>query len=127
VLTPDGWELWYQRHHVPEKTRSLINAIRCSGLTPVGGGSSNVWGRYPSKNMGSPFSSIVIGLNWQPFTRWSTTPRWPNISISLRRSNWFMQFREGDKWGYYTRRTSLSFAITKPGGKNGKPKKNFNT
>jgi len=34
VLTPDGWELWYQRHHVPEKTRSLINAIRCSGLTP---------------------------------------------------------------------------------------------
>jgi putative transposase len=53
VLKADGLELWYQRHHLPEKTRSLINAIRCSGPSRrVGGGSSNVCGRYPSKKMG---------------------------------------------------------------------------
>lgn len=49
----DGLELWFQRNQIPEKTRSLINAIRASGPSRrVGGGSSNVCGRYPSKKMG---------------------------------------------------------------------------
>ena len=53
MLKADGLELWFQRNHIPEKTRSLITAIRSSGPSRrVGGGSSNVCGRYPSKKMG---------------------------------------------------------------------------
>jgi len=53
VLEGDGLELWFQRNHRLEKTRSLISAIRSSGPSRrVGGGSANVCGRYPSKKMG---------------------------------------------------------------------------
>jgi transposase InsO family protein len=53
VLEGDGLELWFQQNHIPDKTRSLISAIRSSGPSRrVGGGSSNVCGRYPSKKMG---------------------------------------------------------------------------
>ena len=53
MLEGDGLELWFQRNHRLEKTRSLITAIRSSGPSRrVGGGSSNVCGRYPSKKMG---------------------------------------------------------------------------
>jgi transposase InsO family protein len=53
VFEGDGLELWFQRHHIPEKTRALIKTIRSSGPSRrVGGGLSNVCGRYPSKKMG---------------------------------------------------------------------------
>ena len=53
MLEGDGLELWFQQNHIPDKTRSLISAIRSSGPSRrVGGGSSNVCGRYPSKKMG---------------------------------------------------------------------------
>ena len=53
VLEGDGLELWFQQNHIPEKARSLISAIRSSGPSRrVGGGTSNVCGRYPSKKMG---------------------------------------------------------------------------
>jgi putative transposase len=53
VFERDGLQLWFQRNHIPEKTRSLVKAIRSSGPSRrVGGGSANVCGRYPSKKMG---------------------------------------------------------------------------
>jgi putative transposase len=52
VLEPDELQLWFERNHIPEKTRSAITAIRSSGPSRrVGGGSWNVCGRYPSKKM----------------------------------------------------------------------------
>jgi len=53
VLGNDDLELWLQRNNIPPETRSVINTIRSSGPSRrVGGGSSNVCGRYPSKKMG---------------------------------------------------------------------------
>jgi putative transposase len=53
VLTPDDLASWFDRLGLPESTRSLISQIRSSGPSRrVGGGSSNVCGRYPSKKMG---------------------------------------------------------------------------
>ncbi len=53
MLDGSGLELWFHRNHIPEKTRLLIGAIRSSGPSRrVGGGHSNVCGRYPSKKMG---------------------------------------------------------------------------
>ena len=53
MLDHDGLELWFHQNHIPENARALINTIRSSGPSRhVGGGSSNVCGRYPSKKMG---------------------------------------------------------------------------
>jgi len=53
VLGHDDLLSWFQRWDFPEPTRSVINRIRTSGPSRrVGGGSSNVCGRYPSKKMG---------------------------------------------------------------------------
>jgi transposase InsO family protein len=53
VLGNDDLELWFQRNNIPPEARSVINTIRSSGPSRrVGGGSSNVCGRYPSKKMG---------------------------------------------------------------------------
>jgi putative transposase len=44
---------WFQRLKISEPTRSMINHIRSSGPSRrVGGGRSNVSGRYPSRKMG---------------------------------------------------------------------------
>jgi putative transposase len=53
VLAHDALLSWFQKLDLPEPTRSVINHIRSSGPSRrVGGGSSNVCGRYPSKKMG---------------------------------------------------------------------------
>lgn len=53
MLTPDGLLSWFQRLSTPEPTRTTINHVRSSGPSRrVGGGRSNVSGRYPSKKMG---------------------------------------------------------------------------
>jgi putative transposase len=53
VLGQDDLLAWFQRLDLPEATRSLINHIRSSGPSRrVGGGRSNVSGRYPSRKMG---------------------------------------------------------------------------
>jgi putative transposase len=53
VLGHDDLLSWFQRLDFPEPTRSVINRIRSSGPSRrVGGGSSNVCGRYPSRKMG---------------------------------------------------------------------------
>ena len=53
MLTPDGLLSWFQRLSTPEPTRITINHVRSSGPSRrVGGGRSNVSGRYPSKKMG---------------------------------------------------------------------------
>jgi putative transposase len=53
VLGPDDLLAWFQRLDMPEPARSLINDIRSSGPSRrVGGGRSNVSGRYPSRKMG---------------------------------------------------------------------------
>jgi putative transposase len=53
VLTQDGLSSWYQRLQVLEQTRMIIDRIRLSGPSRrVGGGHSNVSGRYPSRKMG---------------------------------------------------------------------------
>ena len=45
--------LWYERLHLPEGARALIDQIRSSEpARHVGGGHSNVHGRYPSRKMG---------------------------------------------------------------------------
>jgi putative transposase len=54
VLGQDDLLAWFQRLDLPEATRSLINHIRSSGPSRrVGGGRSNVSGRYPSRKMGA--------------------------------------------------------------------------
>jgi putative transposase len=53
VLTNDDLLLWFQRLATPAQTRSIIDCIRSSGPSRhVGGGRSNVSGRYPSRKMG---------------------------------------------------------------------------
>src|SRR6266566_8320614 len=53
MLSSDGLLSWFQRLHTPEQTRPTIDHIRSSGPSRrVGGGRSNVSGRYPSKKMG---------------------------------------------------------------------------
>lgn len=53
MLGHDELLAWFERQSIPEPTRSLINHIRSSGPSRrVGGGRSNVSGRYPSRKMG---------------------------------------------------------------------------
>lgn len=53
MLGHDELKAWFERQSIPEPTRSLINQIRSSGPSRrVGGGCSNVSGRYPSRKMG---------------------------------------------------------------------------
>jgi len=53
MLAPSGLLSWFQRLGIPEETRTLISHIRSSAPSRrVGGGKSNVRGRYPSRKMG---------------------------------------------------------------------------
>src|SRR6266849_6392233 len=53
MLTNDDLLAWFQRVDFPKETCSTINHIRSMGPSRcVGGGKSNVAGRYPSKKMG---------------------------------------------------------------------------
>ena len=53
MLTTDDLLAWFQRLGFPEQTRSTISHIRSAGpARRVGGGKSNVAGRYPSRKMG---------------------------------------------------------------------------
>ena len=53
MLGQDDLLAWFQRLSIPEPTCSMINHIRSSGPSRrVGGGRSNVSGRYPSRKMG---------------------------------------------------------------------------
>jgi putative transposase len=53
VLGHDDLSGWFRRLDISEPARSLINDIRSSGPSRrVGGGHSNVSGRYPSRKMG---------------------------------------------------------------------------
>lgn len=53
MLGQDDLLAWFQRLNIPEPARSMINHIRSSGPSRrVGGGRSNVSGRYPSRKMG---------------------------------------------------------------------------
>ena len=54
--------LWYRRLGLPEDARTIIDRIRCSEpARHVGGGKSNVCGRYPAEKWGEQFSSKVTG------------------------------------------------------------------
>ena len=53
MLTADCLLAWFQRLNLPEQGRSTISHIRSAGpARRVGGGKSNVPGRYPSRKMG---------------------------------------------------------------------------
>jgi len=53
MLGHDELLAWFERQSIPEPARLLINHIRSSGPSRrVGGGRSNVSGRYPSRKMG---------------------------------------------------------------------------
>ena len=53
MLGHDDLLVWFQRLALAESARSLIEEIRSSGPSRrVGGGRSNVSGRYPSRKMG---------------------------------------------------------------------------
>ncbi len=53
MLAPDDVLAWFQRLEIPEHTRTVVGHIRSSGPSRrVGGGKSNVAGRYPSRKMG---------------------------------------------------------------------------
>src|SRR5664279_5165632 len=53
VLGQDDLLAWFQRLSIPEPTCSMIDHIRSSNPSRrVGGGRSNVSGRYPSRKMG---------------------------------------------------------------------------
>ena len=54
MFDSEGLQVWLERNQIPETTRTVIDAIRTSPPSRrVGGGSSNVCGRYPSKKMGA--------------------------------------------------------------------------
>lgn len=54
MFDSEGLQLWFERNQIPERTRSVVEEIRTSDPSRrVGGGSSNVCGRYPSKKMGA--------------------------------------------------------------------------
>ena len=53
MLSSDGLMWWFERADIPEQRRRIVAHIRSSGPSRrVGGGRSNVSGRYPSKKMG---------------------------------------------------------------------------
>ena len=53
MLSPEALEAWYNGIGVPPHGRALIDRIRASDpARRVGGGRSNVSGRYPSRKMG---------------------------------------------------------------------------
>src|SRR5262245_53008735 len=53
MLSSDGLFSWFQQLDIPEQTRAIIDSIRSScPARRVGGGKSNVSGRYPSRKMG---------------------------------------------------------------------------
>ncbi|MBC8164699.1 MAG: DDE-type integrase/transposase/recombinase [Bryobacteraceae bacterium] len=53
MLTADALQSWFRRLDVPEQTRVIVNHIRSANPSRrVGGGKSNVRGRYPSRKMG---------------------------------------------------------------------------
>ncbi len=53
MLTDEGLLAWFQQLDLPEQARSVISHIRSKGpARRVGGGKSNVSGRYPSRKMG---------------------------------------------------------------------------
>src|SRR5438034_6124756 len=53
MLSPEAFEAWCERTKVSVHARSLIDRIRSSPPSRrVGGGRSNVSGRYPSQKMG---------------------------------------------------------------------------
>jgi putative transposase len=53
MLTEDDLLIWYRQLQLSEKARTLMNTIRSSEpVRRVGGGTSNVVGRYPSRKMG---------------------------------------------------------------------------
>src|SRR5437899_9970137 len=53
MLSSDGLLSWFQRLHTAEQTRTTMDHIRSSAPSRrVGGGRSNVSGRYPSRKMG---------------------------------------------------------------------------
>jgi putative transposase len=54
MMSPDELLSWYQRLEVSEAARAEIDRIRSSCPSRrVGGGKSNVSGRYPSRKMGA--------------------------------------------------------------------------
>src|ERR671934_2399465 len=53
MLSPEAFAAWCERTEVSVQARSLIDHIRSSSpARRVGGGRSNVSGRYPSRKMG---------------------------------------------------------------------------
>ena len=53
MLSPEAFAAWCERTEVSVQARSLIDRIRSSSpARRVGGGRSNVSGRYPSRKMG---------------------------------------------------------------------------
>lgn len=53
MLSSNGLLSWFERVDIPAQTRRIIEHIRSSGPSRrVGGGRSNVSGRYPSQKMG---------------------------------------------------------------------------
>lgn len=120
MLTADCLLAWFQPLNLPEQARSTIRHIRSAGpARRVGGGKSNVPGRYPSRKMG-PSSSRVIGSNWLAFTRWNTMLASSNISTSRPQSNSIMRVRPESGWVSSTLQISSSFAKKKPDGRSGK-------
>lgn len=52
MLTTDDLQAWFQRLELSEQARSVVGDIRSAGpARRVGGGKSNVVGRYPSRKM----------------------------------------------------------------------------
>jgi putative transposase len=65
VLTDDEFETWHRGLGLPRESVALIEQIRSSDpARRVGGGSRNVWGRYPSDKMGCTiqFESHTVEL-----------------------------------------------------------------
>src|SRR5436853_3770976 len=65
MLSPEALEAWCREIGVPPHARALIDQIRTSDpARRVGGGRSNVSGRYPSRKMGVTiqFESHRVGL-----------------------------------------------------------------
>jgi len=124
MLGHDDLLVWFQKLALAESARSLIEEIRSSGPSRrVGGGRSNVSGRYPSRKMGVTIQLKATESNSLVSMRWSTTIQSSSILTSRRQSNWITRARREGEWAFCIRPISSSFAGKKRAGKNGRQRK----
>jgi len=108
MLSDQDFAAWAKRVGLSNEALSGVAHVRCSNpARRVGGGHSNVTGRYPSKKMGVTIQFESHRVELPLCTNWSTTTRYSNITTRLARSSSIIVRGWEASWCFLTRRTSL--------------------